>query len=553
MAGSERVTATEPATPRVDPARQPDRRARGLPPLDITHERTAALDVFGVVVEPAEHDGDEPRTYLVVDRATGEAMLIDPAGDRARVLELVYDAQERAQDEGTPEPRVARIVITRRDERACATLGRVRRRLAAPVFAGAPDGGPVDAPLGASIDAVAPVGGELSLGASRVRVIPLHAGSPDGIGLIVSTPSATNGADQVFVGDAIGASGPPSLGRDRIAAMTLTMQLERGLLEGADDNAVVWRRRAGRAIVRELRGATTAWRRGYGLPATTADSPVWFTPAGSTLRVRRLHADPEHPDHRFVMFMIGSTVHGLIDPDDPFAFSPAFGVFPPIAAFLGLGPGDRSRSRRRAGDGAVRALHLGAGALVVPRMIHAALPGSTHVVVDIEPIVVDFVREHLTLPPGIALTVIGDDARAAIERFANEDASAFDVIVVDVFDRLTVPRSISSVEAFRVLRRVLAPSGTAIVNLPADPGSEAARVVVAAMLRVFPHVALAGPARVVDDLAAGNVIAAAAETAIDLDDVNRRLAADATPHVTLAGDDLRSWLGDSATRALHDA
>ncbi|MGO2111491.1 MAG: fused MFS/spermidine synthase [Pseudoclavibacter sp.] len=557
--GGERAARTPPAPP-------------ALPPLDIVRDRTSAHDIYGVTVAPAGRRGEEPRTWLVVDRATGEAMLIDPAGDRSRVLELVYEAQERAEDEHAHVPRVARILLTRRVDEAAATLTRVRRRLAAPVFAGSPDGSDVlDCPLGDDIDAVAQPGVDLPLGDSHVRVVPLHAGSRDGIGIIVEAvgdgafddagAAGTSGAGEataspahLFVGDALGASGPPRLGRDRVAAMTLTMQLERGLLEDLPGDARVWRRRAEPTTIAELRAQAPAWRREYGLPATSETAPVWFTPAGSTMRLRRLAGDQEHPDHRFVMIMVGSTVHSCIDPADPFAFADVYGVYPPIAAFLGLGPSgaDWPGGRRRE-RGGVRTLHLGAGALAVPRMISAALPGSTHVAVDLEPAIVDFALTHLPLADPAGVSIVEGDARAVVDRFVQEGEAPFDAIVVDVFDRLTVPRQVSSVEAFAAMRELLVPGSLVVANLPADPGSEAARVVVAAMRQVFSNVAVAAPAPVLDDERSGNVIVAGTDAPLRLDDVARRLRGEATEHRVLEGDELDDWLGASAHRPLRDA
>lgn len=538
-----------------------------LPPLRIEVERTGPIDVRSVEV-----DGHGGRAFLVVERATGVSVLVDPTGDRARVLELVYDAQDAAEDAGEPAPAVGVIALPRpageaahadadAGEPAAASddgrpgrdlVTRLARRLGAPVLARgeAPATRDDDAARADEDGDVAPAAHPLPGSGLNVRLLALRGGDPQG-GIVAV--EASGAPAQLFVGDALGESGPKRLGRDRAAAMRFVMDLERNLLAPHGDDAVVRPRGAGATTIGDLREQTTAWRRGFGLPASTAASPVWFTDGGRMLRLRRMHADPAHAEHRFVMLMIGATVHAAFDPDEPLTFLPAFGVYPPIAAFLGLsgaGVSDADRSPRRV-------LHLGAGALAVPRMISAARPGSRHEVVDIEPAVFAFARAHLPLRDPTAITEHVADARDAVARFVSRrlrgESGGFDAVVTDVFDGLTVPPHLSTVEAFAGVRDCLEAGGVALVNLPADPGSDSARVVVAAMREVFAHVAVAGPVDVAEGRAAGNVIAAGSDAPIDVAGTARSLRdehAPGVPHVVLGGAALDAWIG--AVRADRD-
>jgi hypothetical protein len=63
----------------------------------------------------------------------------------------------------------------------------------------------------------------------------------------------------------------------------------------------------------------------------------------------------------------------------------------------------------------ITALHLGAGALTVPRYIDATRKGSRQQVVEIERELIDFVREHLPLPRGASIRCRYGDARAVME------------------------------------------------------------------------------------------------------------------------------------------
>src|SRR4029078_2722562 len=49
------------------------------------------------------------------------------------------------------------------------------------------------------------------------------------------------------------------------------------------------------------------------------------------------------------------------------------------------------------------AVHLGGGALTIPRYVEATLPGARQQVIELEPALVDLVREQLPLPRGASL------------------------------------------------------------------------------------------------------------------------------------------------------
>jgi spermidine synthase len=50
----------------------------------------------------------------------------------------------------------------------------------------------------------------------------------------------------------------------------------------------------------------------------------------------------------------------------------------------------------------VHALHLGGGALTLPRYLAHTRPGSRQLVAEVDDALTDLVREHLPLPPGTA-------------------------------------------------------------------------------------------------------------------------------------------------------
>lgn len=79
----------------------------------------------------------------------------------------------------------------------------------------------------------------------------------------------------------------------------------------------------------------------------------------------------------------------------------------------------------------LRVLHLGAGALTLPRYVQATRPGSGQVVVDIDRELVSFVTETLPLPAGSDVEVVVGDARDAVQELAAA-GELFAVVVVDL-------------------------------------------------------------------------------------------------------------------------
>ena len=79
----------------------------------------------------------------------------------------------------------------------------------------------------------------------------------------------------------------------------------------------------------------------------------------------------------------------------------------------------------------VRVLHLGAGALTLPRYLQATRPGSEQTVVDLDRELVSFVLAELPLPAGTDLVSVVADARLAAVDLAL-DGERFDAVVLDI-------------------------------------------------------------------------------------------------------------------------
>lgn len=171
-------------------------------------------------------------------------------------------------------------------------------------------------------------------------------------------------------------------------------------------------------------------------------------------------------------------------------------------------------------------LHLGGGALTLPRYVAATRPGSRQQVVEADRGIVELVAEHLPLPAGAGITVRAEDARAALESAA--DAGA-DVIVADVFGGSRVPAHLTSVEYARSAARVLRPGGIYVANLADGAPFDFLRAQVATLASVLPEVCLIAEAPVLRGRRFGNVVLVASTAPLPTDALARRAAADAFP------------------------
>ena len=199
----------------------------------------------------------------------------------------------------------------------------------------------------------------------------------------------------------------------------------------------------------------------------------------------------------------------------------------------------------------IRVLHLGAGALTIPRYVGATRPGSVQHVIELHRELLEFVLDALPLDDGVELTVEYDDGRAAVERAARTEGG-YDLTIVDVFSGSVAPRHMSTIEFFTELEQLLAPDGVIIVNTLATAGLQMSREVGATLGSLRPEViALASPA-VAADRSLGNVVFAASRTALASDEILRRADTGPRPIELLHGATLDSFVEGAPVRRDDD-
>ena len=179
--------------------------------------------------------------------------------------------------------------------------------------------------------------------------------------------------------------------------------------------------------------------------------------------------------------------------------------------------------------GPLRAVHLGGGAMTLPRYVSASRPRSRNLVIERDAALVDLVRSRLPWPRTFQIRVRTADARVALESLP--DASA-DLVILDVFANARTPGDLTSTEAFGHVHRVVGPAGTVVANIADRAALAYARRYVAGFAATFERVAVACEPGVLRGRRFGNLIVVgqpASAPALDLAALTRRCASDPWP------------------------
>lgn len=194
----------------------------------------------------------------------------------------------------------------------------------------------------------------------------------------------------------------------------------------------------------------------------------------------------------------------------------------------------------------ITALHLGAGALTIPRYVEATRPGSRQQVIELEPDLVEFVREQLPWSRRASIRVRHGDAREVLGRLPGGLRGTVDLIVVDVFSGAQTPRHVTSVEFYRQAIALLSARGILVANVADGPGLAFARGQVATLASLLPEVAVLAETQILKGRRFGNLVMVGSMTELPFDWMPRLLAAGPHPSKIVAGAELREFIGGAA-------
>jgi hypothetical protein len=228
----------------------------------------------------------------------------------------------------------------------------------------------------------------------------------------------------------------------------------------------------------------------------------------------------------------------------------------------------------------LRVLHLGGGALTLPRYLQHTRPGSRQLVAELDDALTGLVREHLPLPAGHRIRVRAADARAVAE---SVHPASYDLVIADVFAGAVTPAHLTTAEFTAATARALRPGGVYAVNVaggqlspggttPSTPrahrglsgeearisdvrspggttprqGLDEARSAVATVRSVYAHTCMIAEASVLRGRRRGNLVIFGSDQPLPVAALARAVAGDPFPARLVTGEDLRRFASGGA-------
>ncbi len=192
--------------------------------------------------------------------------------------------------------------------------------------------------------------------------------------------------------------------------------------------------------------------------------------------------------------------------------------------------------------GAIDVLHVGGGGFTLPRYVSALRPGSSNVVLEIDPGLVDVAREQLGLRTGPDIDVRTGDARVLVEAVP---ARAHDVVLGDAFGGVAVPWHLTTLEFVEAVAGTLRSGGAYVLNIIDRPPLRFARAETATLLQAFEHVAVVAPPALLEGTQGGNFVLLADDDPIAADRISASIRARSGEEHVLTGDQARAFAQDA--------
>jgi Spermine/spermidine synthase domain len=208
----------------------------------------------------------------------------------------------------------------------------------------------------------------------------------------------------------------------------------------------------------------------------------------------------------------------------------------------------------------LRVLHLGGGALTLPRYLQHTRRGSRQLVAELDDALTALVRERLPLPAGHRIRVRAADARAVAESVR---PASYDLVIADVFAGAVTPAHLTTAEFTAATARALRPGGVYAVNVAGGPSSpgvqlspgvqsspggtpprgglDEARSAVATVRSVYPETSMIAEASVLKGRRRGNIVIFGSDQPLPAAALARAVAGDPFPARLVTGEELRRF------------
>lgn len=244
----------------------------------------------------------------------------------------------------------------------------------------------------------------------------------------------------------------------------------------------------------------------------------------------KVASDPDLDSGR--LLILDSLWHSYVDLDDPthleFSYTRAIAAALDVQAAPGL---------------PLSVLHIGGGAMTLPRYLLATRPDGLNRVVEVDPGVVSVDQQRLELPDDRHLQVSVGDGRVALALAASDEA---DVVVGDAFGGVAVPWHLTTREAVADVSRVLRPGGLYALNVIDHAPLDFARAEIATVASVFRHVVVISPSGNLTGESGGNVVVLASDRPLNRPGITAGLTDRETPMSMVTEAGVEDFLGPDA-------
>lgn len=233
--------------------------------------------------------------------------------------------------------------------------------------------------------------------------------------------------------------------------------------------------------------------------------------------------------------MVGGAEQSYVDIDDPTHLE--FEYMQHIGLVIDATYADRTP---------LDVVHLGGGALTMPRWIAATRPGSKQLVFEASQEILDAVRPLGSVPNCVVRLGEAVDGIAALAR------ETVDVAIWDLYEGPRAVTAALDLAALWLLRRVLRPSGIAVLNVSDVTPFAVVRPVLAGLRTVAEEVALLAEPGTLRGRRSGNCVLVAGPASLPIETFRRTAAAAPARARVVAGDAMTEFVG-GAVPATADA
>lgn len=226
---------------------------------------------------------------------------------------------------------------------------------------------------------------------------------------------------------------------------------------------------------------------------------------------------------------VGSTDQSYVDLDDPARLE--FDYVQRMADVIDAhaDPGAR-----------LRVVHVGGAGFTLPRYVAHTRPHSVQIVLEPDAELTEFVRLHLPLVRRSGIKIRGVAGRPGVTELREAFA---DLLVVDAFAGPRVPADLTTKEFLADAARVLASTGTFMINITDRAPFGYARRVVAGVREAFRYPMMSAEPATLKGRRFGNVLVVGAKAPLPLTVLTRSAAQSAFPYRVVHGARLSQLIG----------